>query len=63
MKCKQSFALFWLVLALFVPLAFPAALFAADSIPAPWQSVDVGAVGIAGSANETNDGDLHRALD
>ena len=32
--------------------------FITDSVPAPWQSVDVGAVGLAGSANEGPDGDL-----
>jgi regulation of enolase protein 1 (concanavalin A-like superfamily) len=55
MKSRQSAAFFVSLLALSLPLTFPSPLLADEPL-APWQSVDIGDVGLAGSAEITDFG-------
>jgi hypothetical protein len=58
MKSRNLASLLWSVIALFLSTAVPTSLFAADAVPPPWQGVDVGDVGLAGSSSYASDGTL-----
>ena len=55
MKSRQSAAFFVSIFSLSLPLTFSSPLFADEPL-APWQSIDIGDVGIAGSARITDYG-------
>jgi regulation of enolase protein 1 (concanavalin A-like superfamily) len=46
------------VFTVFLPFITPITIFAADAVPAPWQGVDVGNVGLPGSSSLTSNGFL-----
>ena len=55
-KVKNGSPFLWSVVAVLLPIAIPTSSFAADAVPPPWQGVDVGDVGLAGSSSATSDG-------